>query len=511
MPSVADHLSAIVSSSEDAIFSKTLDGVVTTWNGAAQRLYGYSEEEAVGRHISFLIPSDRRGEEVAILAKIATGERVEHYETQRVTKDGVIVDVALTASPIRGDDDRIIGASVIARDIRDQKLAEQAINEARSEAERANRAKSEFLSRMSHELRTPLSAILGFAELLNSTTLDDEQRELLGHVMTGGSRLRALINEVLDISRIEAGQFRLSLEPVPLAEVISEDVALIKPLADQRAITVQVESHPSTEGAQVKADRQRLSQVLLNLLSNAVKYNVEGGSVTIAPRCDEPGVVRIAVADTGPGIPGEKLDLLFDPFERLDADETNVQGTGLGLTVAKGLVEAMGGRLFVDSTPGRGTVFYVELQLADVEATSPTPLPLPPSEQVPAAAGRVLYIEDNAANIRLVRGVLRRRPSVELLSAMTAAEGLEIARRELPDLILLDRHLPDGNGEDVLAMIRRDPATHDIPTVIASADAFQETVDHLKSLGAADYLTKPFDFDRFLDVIDRFVTPQSAA
>lgn len=499
-------LGAIVASSDDAIFSKDLNGIITSWNAAAGRLYGYRPDEIIGRHISLLIPSDRRHEERLILDRIASGDRIEHYETRRVRKDGELVDVSLTVSGIPAPSGEIIGASVIARDITEQKRLLEELHEARAEAERTNRAKSEFLSSMSHELRTPLSALLGFGELLKTTDLDTEQAEFVDHIVKAGGRLRQLINEVLDISRIEAGQFRLSLEPVSLEEVVLEDAALVRPLAHERGITVWLDGFEDVKGVHVQADRQRLGQVLLNLLSNAVKYNVHGGSVTITVSVPDARSVRVAVADTGPGIPPDRLETVFDPFERLDADDTKIEGTGLGLSVARGLVQAMGGRLFVESSPGRGSVFHVELRASEQDPVSDVEDgPLDDRIEARETAGRVLYIEDNAANIRLVHGVLRRRPHIKLLSATTAAAGLEEARTQQPDLILLDLHLPDGTGEDVLVMLRRDPTTHDIPTVILSADAFQQHVERLNAAGADGYLTKPIDFAQFLATIDRFV------
>jgi len=502
-------LAAIVSSSDDAIFTKDLDGFVTTWNAAAERLYGYTADEMVGRHISLLIPPERHNEERVILDRIAAGARIDHYETRRVRKDGRIVEVALTVSGIPGPAGEIVGASVIARDITEHNRLMAEAREARAEAERANLAKSEFLSRMSHELRTPLSSVLGFGELLKTTDLDPEQGEFVNHILTAGFRLRELINEVLDISRIEAGQFRLSLEPVGLTEVIREDVALVSPLALQREIRITTKGFDRLDGVHVQADRQRLGQVFLNLLSNAVKYNVKGGSVTVSVSRKE-DVVRVAVADTGPGIPADRLESVFAPFERLDADDTKVEGTGLGLSVARGLVQAMGGRLFVDSAAGRGSVFYVELVACDPAPVSEVSQEGVAEHPAPSAPdGLVLYIEDNPANVRLVRALMRKRPRIELASAATAANGLEEARTRRPDLILLDLHLPDGTGEEVLAMLRRDPETHSIATVILSADAFTEHVARLQEGGADGYLTKPIDFQAFLAVVDRFVTLRS--
>jgi PAS domain S-box-containing protein len=326
--------------------------VIATWNGGAERLFGYSAAEAVGLPVSALIPQERR-RDLALFERLRAGGAVEELETLRRRKDGSEFPVSVTVSPILDPANRFVGVSVIARDVSDRQKAEA--------AERANLAKSEFLSRMSHELRTPLNAILGFAQLLEMDALDPEQREGTQQILKAGRHLLGLIDEVLDVSRVDSGRLSLSVEALDLSELVEETVDLIRPLAAQRDITVSVPT--ANDGSVVLADRQRLKQVLLNLLSNAVKYNREGGRVLVASSNVAPDRLRLAVADTGPGIPLEVRGRLFSPFDRLGAEQTTVQGSGLGLALAKRLVEAMGGSIGFECEEGSGATFWIELPL----------------------------------------------------------------------------------------------------------------------------------------------------
>jgi signal transduction histidine kinase/ActR/RegA family two-component response regulator len=389
--------------------------------------------------------------------------------------------------------------------------SEAEAREARRAADVANRAKTEFLSRMSHELRTPLNAILGFAQLLEMDDLEPEQRENVRYIRRGGEQLLSLVNEVLDISRIESGALSLSPEPVWLPEVLEEQQALMAPMAAERHITIATRASPAATG-HVLADRQRLKQVLLNLLSNAVKYNRQGGRVWIECREPSPGRLRIDVTDTGFGIPPDKLDRLFTPFDRLGAEQSGVEGTGIGLTLTRRLVEEMGGSLAVESVLGEGSTFSVEL--ASVEDPMGR---LATIEPVVAAAKRspgarvktVLHIEDNLSNLRLVEQLVLQRPEVRLITAIQGRLGLELAREHQPGLILLDLHLPDMKGVEVLAELRRDPQTRDIPVTIVSADATVGLVERLKEAGARGHMAKPLDVEAFLALID--ATPGPAA
>jgi signal transduction histidine kinase/ActR/RegA family two-component response regulator len=388
-------------------------------------------------------------------------------------------------------------------DIDDRRRAEQAQREAQEAAEAANRAKSEFLSRMSHELRTPLNAVLGFGQLLEMDELSDPQRDAVDHILKGGSHLLGLINEVLDISRVEAGELSLSPEAVLAAELVREAVDLIRPLADQRGIQLVVDGSGSCD-CYVFADRQRCKQVLLNLLSNAVKYNRSRGTVAVSCQQSADARLHISVADTGMGIPAERLGMLFTPFERLGAEQTGEEGTGIGLALSKRLAEAMGGTLGATSALGQGSTFTVELPLVEgpVEryerlngGTQAAPKP--------AARRRVvLHIEDNLSNLNLIERVLAQRAGIEVVAAMQGRLGLELAREHHPMLVLLDLHLPDMGGEQVLQRLRDDPATASIPVVIVSADATPGYVQRLLSAGAAAYLPKPIDVHDLLRLLD---------
>ncbi|MEX2146846.1 MAG: ATP-binding protein [Candidatus Rokuibacteriota bacterium] len=387
----------------------------------------------------------------------------------------------------------------------EQQIAER--RRAEDDADRANRAKSDFLSRMSHELRTPLNGIIGFAQLLELDVKGAEERESVAHILKGGRHLLALINEVLDIARIEAGKLSISLEPVSVSDVVCSALDLVRPQAALRGVRLPA-TMPSDR--YVTADRQRLQQVLLNLLSNAVKYNRDEGEVAVS--CDEnaEGRVRLTVSDTGTGIGPELLGRLFTPFDRLGADQTGIDGTGLGLALSKRLVEAMGGLIHVESGH-HGTAFTIEL-----EASHPLPgallsADIPVDSPPPGPPGTVLYIEDNMANLRLLERIIQRRPALALLSAMQGSRGLELARAHRPDVIILDLHLPDLTGEEVLARLRDDARTSGIPVVILSADATPGQVTRLRRQGARAYLTKPLNLHELLSLLDELLREGRAA
>jgi signal transduction histidine kinase len=376
------------------------------------------------------------------------------------------------------------------------------LSAATAEADRANRTKSEFLSRMSHELRTPLNAILGFAQLLELDATSVEQRESIEQILRGGRHLLNLINEVLDISRIEAGRLQLSLEPVPLRETVRQAIELIQPSAGAAGVSVRADTIDET--LHVRADRQRLQQVLLNLLSNGIKYNRPNGVVTISTEAIAESQLRLRVADTGEGIAPDKLARLFTPFDRLGAEASAVEGTGLGLALSKSLVEAMGGTLRVQSQQGVGSTFSVELAVVPAPtlgAADAVLVEAPANDGAPCRPSKILYIEDNLSNLALVEGVLSRRVGTTVLSAMQGRVGITLARDHQPDLILLDRHLPDISGDEVFRLLRDDPRTRRIPVIVLSADALPSGMRLFQDAGVP-YLTKPLDVRRLLAAVD---------
>ncbi|HEX6911508.1 MAG TPA: ATP-binding protein, partial [Longimicrobium sp.] len=400
------------------------------------------------------------------------------------------------------------------RDVTERRLAEEAMRRATAEAEAANRAKSEFLSRMSHELRTPMNSILGFAQLLERARgLAPEQQRGVQHILTAGRHLLRLINEVLDIARIESGRQQLSLEPVRLDAVLHEALVLSRPLAAQAGVSLGA-GEMSDEGLFVRADRQRLVQVLLNLLSNAIKYNHAGGDVRVEwalePGGDEDeGRVRLRVRDTGRGIAPEQRDELFVPFSRLGAEYSGVEGTGLGLALSRRLVEAMGGELALESSDAAGSSFAVRLRAAHDPVAGlslgSTAGGSAAGDGAPPAPVTLLYVEDNLANLCLVETILASRPGWRTIPALQGRLGAELAREHEPDLVLLDLHLPDMQGDEVLRRLRADRRTARIPVVMISADATPRTIDRLRAQGADAYLTKPLDVDEFLATIDRLL------
>lgn len=387
------------------------------------------------------------------------------------------------------------------------------LEKARHVADHANQAKSEFLSRMSHELRTPLNAVLGFAQLLQMDALSEEQRESVEHIDKGGRHLLGLINEVLDIARIEAGRLTISLEPVPVQSLVQESLDLIAPLA--AAEQIHLDGHlADTPGLHVQADRQRLKQILLNLLSNAVKYNRKGGAVTLSYDETPTGRLRINVTDTGPGIAPEKMERLFKPFERLDVDQTGIEGSGLGLALSKRLAEAMGGTLGVESSVGRGSTFWVELPLVEdwvKQLDGSEDAPAPVKFDAPQAARVVLYVEDNLSNLKLIERLVAHRSEVRLVPAMQGRLGLDLAREHRPHLVLLDLHLPDMPGEEFLLRLRAMPETREIPVVVISADATPGQTERLLASGARAYLTKPLDVEKFLAILDEALQEREPA
>ncbi|HKP04638.1 MAG TPA: PAS domain S-box protein [Chthoniobacterales bacterium] len=486
----------IMDNSQDVICTIDEEGRFVTMNQASETLWGYVPAELIGRRYMELVhPEDQAATEQAA-ADIRVNGKVVDFVNRYVRKDGSVVSVLWSAS--WSDSKKMLFC--VAHDITERTRIEAALREAKNEADRANHAKSEFLSRMSHELRTPLNAILGFGQLLERQNPTVQQRARVEHITSAGRHLLNLINEVLDISRIEAGHLQLSVEPVSVTDVLEETLALMRPLAAAREMEISVDPHLDKE-LHVGADRQRLKQVLLNLLTNAVKYTPVGGSIAVVLDQSQSTNTRLVVTDTGAGIGPEKLERLFTPFDRLGAEQSGVEGTGLGLALCQRLMHAMGGDIGVHSVVNKGSAFWIELPSVD------SPLKTLPKDRGAKLAeangrGKILYIEDNLSNLTLVEQMLAEQPEIELLTAMQGGLGLELARRHSPDLILLDLHLPDLPGHKVLAGLREDSLTRHIPVVVISADATARQIQRLMSAGARSYLTKPIDIGEFFRVID---------
>ncbi len=418
-----------------------------------------------------------------------------------VRPDGQVRWIRSTTAPVAHPQPGPRRFATTSEDITASRQAEAAIRAAEA-AERANAAKNEFLSRMSHELRTPLNAVLGFAQLLELDPLTGDQHAGVQHILRGGRHLLGLIDDVLDISTIESDHLHLTLEPVSLSALLTENVQLMAPQALAAGVTLHLEPVP---GDGVRADQRRLRQVLLNLLSNAVKYNRSGGRVVVRCRAEGGHRLHIDVTDTGRGIAERDLPRLFTPFDRLGAEHTGIEGTGVGLALSQRLTTLMGGTLTATSEVGVGSTFTVSLPSVGLPGPAPAahrPVDGPPPAALPCAR-TLLYIEDNGSNVELVRQLLDRRPEWRMLVAGSGALGLQLAATGAPELVLLDLHLPDADGMDVLRELRGDPATRGMQVVVVSADASPHQQERLLEAGASAYLTKPLDVADVLALLDR--------
>ena len=473
-------------------------------NEAYCQMSGYTLEEVIGK-----TPRIMQGPESDPAARAEIRRALKKWkpiviEILNYTKAGVPFWVELSIVPVADEKGWYTHWVSLQRDVTARKESEAALIRAREEAEAANRAKSEFLSRMSHELRTPLNAILGFGQLLELEEQSDNNRESTGQILKAGRHLLELINEVLDISRIESGSVAMSLEPISIAEIARETLDLVGPMAAQFGVRLNQNSVFDSPVA-LHGDRRRVKQVVLNLLSNAIKYNRAGGEVTLSIEPIGDGErARLCVSDSGAGIAPEKRDRLWVPFDRLDAESSGIEGTGIGLALSYRLAQAMDGDLDFRSSE-QGSTFWLELPHATLPFDS---LDAPDdgaraNGEMPVSTRWVaLYIEDNLPNVQLVQGILAHRPEVRLLTASQGALGVELARQHCPDIILLDLHLPDINGDEVLRRLRENHETRNIPVVMISADATPGQIERLLAAGANDYLSKPFNIAHFLHVLD---------
>jgi PAS domain S-box-containing protein len=502
---------SLFESNTDALMTTDPSGIITDVNQQMQALTGCTRDELIGAPFKGCFTDPERAE--ASIKLVLSEKRIADYELTARARGGRETVVSYNATTFYDRDRRLQGVFAAARDVTERKRLDQVLREknvelenARSVAEKANLAKSEFLSSMSHELRSPLNAILGFAQLLETEAPPPtpSQKESIAQILRAGWHLLKLIDEILDLAKVESGRVPLSREPVSLAEVLLECEGMVEPHAQQRGIEM---IFPITEVPYfVQADRTRVKQVLLNLLSNAIKYNSRRGTVEV--RCAEsaPGRIRVSIADSGTGLEPEQLAHLFQAFNRLGQEGGGEEGTGIGLVVAKRLVELMEGVIGVESTVGVGSVFWFELSSA--------PEPHVPTEGVVAAASdrpaaqpgarlhTLLYVEDNPANLSLVEQIIARHPGIRLLTALDGMSGVEIARESRPDVILMDINLPGIDGFEALKLLRSDPATEDIPVVALSANAMARDVQTGLNAGFFRYLTKPIRVPELMETLN---------
>ncbi|MDG5977793.1 PAS/PAC sensor hybrid histidine kinase [Hydrogenophaga taeniospiralis CCUG 15921] len=515
---------AILNSANFSIIATDEKGIIQLFNVGAERMLGYRADEVVNRvrPSDMHDPQEVRARAMALSLELDTpiapgfealafkaSRGIEDiYELTYICKDGSWFPAIVSITALRDDYGDLIGYLLIGTDNSVRKRVEQQLNEAVDAAEKANRAKTDFISSMSHELRTPLNAILGFAQLVESGTPapTPTQQRSIGQILKAGWYLLELINEILDLTLIESGKLSLSGEPVSLTEVLAECRAMVEPQAQQRGIGMVFARLESPR--YVKADRTRLKQVLINLLFNAIKYNQRGGHVTVecALTLDPPDTVRISVRDTGPGLVPEQLAQLFQPFNRLGQESGAEEGTGIGLVVTQRLVHLMGGQIGASSTPGLGSVFWVEMALTAAPLNAvldAAPADPPRPDALPGTPLRtLLYVEDNPANLELVEQIIARRTDLGLLGAADASLGIEFARVYQPEVILMDINLPGISGIEALKILRADPATAHIPVIALSANAVPRDIQKGLEAGFFNYLTKPIKVAQLMDALD---------
>jgi two-component system CheB/CheR fusion protein len=488
---VLARLAAIVDSSDDAIISKTLDGVITSWNRAAERMFGYSSSEAVGRHITLIIPADRHGEEEMVLSRLRRGERIDHFDTVRQAKDGRFLDISLTVSPVRGADGTIVGASKIARDVTDRKRAEAERASLLREAEAANRAKDDFLAMLGHELRNPLAAMASAAEVIASSRDVADLPRPVAVIGRQVAHLRRLIDDLLDVARVRTGKIVLDRRPVNLREAIEHAVTVVRANAPTRHI---IEVDAADVGA--LADPTRLEQVILNLLTNAVKYTPAGQRIRLTARSED-GQAVLRVTDEGVGLSAEALSTIFDLFVQGEQTVERAEGgLGIGLALVRTLVELHGGTV-TGASPGRGagSTFTVRLPLVALSSSSS------PGAATPATRRRrVLIIEDNEDTGEMLRVYLERRGH-EVYLATDGVEGVQMASRVEPEVAFVDLGLPGLDGLEVARRIRRQP--HQLRHLVALT-GYGRPEDRQRCLAAGfdSHLVKPVDPTRLNDLLE---------
>ncbi|MCY7387848.1 MAG: PAS domain S-box protein, partial [Burkholderiales bacterium] len=502
---------SLIESNIDAIMTTDPSGIITDVNKQMEMLTDCTRDELIGAPFKNYFTDPDRAEAGIKLA--LREKKVTNYELTARARDGKETVVSYNAMTFYDRDRTLQGVFAAARDVTERKLLDQALQEtnvelesAKSVAEKANQAKSDFLSSMSHELRSPLNAILGFAQLMDSDSppASAEQKASIDQILHAGWYLLELINEILDLAAIESGKLSLSAEPVSIAEVMLECQAMIEPQGQKRGITLTFPRFDAP--AYLRADRTRLKQVLINLLSNAIKYNQRGGTVIVDCTMESATHTRIGVRDTGAGLTPEKLSQLFQPFNRLGQERSTEEGTGIGLVMSKRLVELMGGVIGVDSKVDVGSVFWFELSASAapqlvIESVKSEILAEAPLRDI-ALLHTLLYVEDNMANLKLVEQLIARRPDMRLLTATDGISGVTLARVNLPEVILMDINLPGISGIEALKILREDPLTAHIPVVAISANAMPTDIKKGMDAGFFRYLTKPINVNEFTDTLN---------
>ncbi len=511
-----EKLAITLNSIGDAVIATDAEGRVTLLNPLAQRLTGWTLAEAIQRPIEEIFriidQVTRLPSEVPVRETLArNAPHVLASRTILISRDGTERDIADSCAPIRTRSGQMVGAVLVFRDVTERTRLDKILQDhnvelatAMAAADKANVAKSDFLSSMSHELRTPLSAILGFAQLMESgmPAPTASQKRSIDQILKAGWYLLDLINEILDLALIESGKLSLSMEPMSLSEAMQECAAMVEPQARKRGISVTFPRFDKP--CFILADRTRVKQIVVNLLSNAIKYNTAGGSVMIGCIPTSPRRVRLSFTDSGVGLAPDKLAQLFQPFNRLGQEGSAEEGTGIGLVVCKRLVELMGGAIGVESTVGAGSVFWIDLNVT-AEPPAVAPVPRATAPQLDAAGGRartLLYVEDNPANLMLVEDLIARRPDIRLVSARDGISGIEMAQAEKPDVILMDINLPGISGIEALRVLVTDRATAHIPVIALSANAMPRDIEKGLEAGFFRYLTKPIKVNEFMDTLD---------
>ncbi len=502
---------SLFESNVDAIMTTDPAGIITDVNRQMEELTACTRDELIGAPFKKYFTNPDLAEAAIKLA--LSKKKITNYELVVQARSGNLTEVSFNATTFYDRDRKLQGVFAAARDITERKLLDLTLQEknrelesARLVADKANLAKSEFLSSMSHELRSPLNAILGFAQLMesDSTSQSPTQKEGAAEILKAGWHLLKLINEILDLAKVESGQTPISQEPVSLAEVLLECHTMVEPQAQKHGIKLTFPTFSSP--IFVRADRTRLMQVLINLLTNAIKYNIKQGTVDVTCSEERDGIMRTSIMDSGVGLSPEQLQELFKPFNRLGQDEEGgEEGTGIGLVVAKRLVELMGGVIGVESTVGKGSVFWFELPSSaepELAGSDDAPELVGPQSVRELRPCTLLYVEDNPANLRLVEQIIARYPEVKLLSAENGERGIEMARQSLPEVILMDINLPGMSGTEAMQSLREDPLTAHIPVIAISADAMQPDVERAMEAGFFRYLTKPIKVDELMEALN---------